>query len=126
MTIMKKLEKISGLFSFSYLLAQDTINLQPGGQFGSIQSLKFADIISAFLRLILIVAALIFFFFLVWGGVEWILSGGDKTGTEKARNRITAALVGLVIVFSAWAIAQLVASFFNINIFQLRIPQVGV
>jgi hypothetical protein len=105
-------------------LAQNTINLQPGGQFGTVQTLSFAAIISAALRMILVAAALIFFFMLVWGGVEWILSGGDKGATEKARGRITAALVGLVVVFAAWAIAQLLGTFFGVNIFQLEIPHV--
>ncbi|KKP23206.1 MAG: hypothetical protein UR11_C0001G0180 [Candidatus Woesebacteria bacterium GW2011_GWC1_30_29] len=53
------------------------------------------------------------------------MSGGDKAQTEGARNQITAALVGLVIVFSAWAIAQLLATFFNIRIFDLTIPTAG-
>lgn len=89
-----------------------------------ISGFTFAGMVSAFLKLALMFAALIFFAFLVWGGVEWILSGGDKGGTEKARNRITSALVGLVIVFAAWAIAQLVGVFFDINIFQLNVPVV--
>lgn len=108
------------------LAAEDgTINLQPGGQFGVIQGLSFAAIVAAFLKLILVAAALIFFFILVWGGIQWIMAGGDKTATEKARTQITNALVGLVIVFAAWAIAQLLGTFFGINIFQLEIPQVG-
>ena len=107
-------------------LLAETINLKPGGAIGgTVSEFTFAGIVSAFLRIMLVAAALIFFFFLVWGGIEWILSGGDKTNTEKARNRITHALVGLVVVFAAWAIAQLVGTFFGINIFQLTIPQVG-
>ena len=53
---------------------------------------------------------------LVWGGIQWIMSGGDKAKTEEARNRITAALVGLAIVASAWAIMKLVEYFFGLNI----------
>lgn len=111
----------------SYIAASDTeINLQPGGKLGdAVQGLKIGDIVSAGLRLILVVAALVFFFILVMGGVNWILSGGDKAKTEGARNQITAALVGLVIVFSAWAIASLLGTFFGINIFALKLPDVN-
>ena len=105
-------------------LAQ-TINLQPGGQFGNIQGLSFAAIIAAAIKMVLVIAALVFFFILVIGGVKWILSEGDKGKTEAARNQITQALVGLVIVFAAWAIAQLIGTFFGVNIFQLEIPVVG-
>ena len=103
------------------LLAAD-INLQPGGDFVKLGGLTFGGIVSAAIRLILVIAALVFFFILVIGGIRWIASGGDKAQTEAARNQITAALVGLVIVFAAWAIVQLINTFFGINIFELSIP----
>lgn len=65
----------------------------------------------------LIIAAILVFVFLIWGGIQWITSGGDKGKTEEARNRITAALVGLAIVAAAWAVVQLVSTFFGIDIF---------
>ncbi len=73
---------------------------------------------------ILIVAGIVAFFFLLFGGVQWILAGGDKEGTEKARKRITAALVGLAIVFSAYALAFLVEAIFKISILTFTIPTI--
>ena len=104
------------------LAAADTqINLIPGGggqsQFGGLSSLTFGGILQGAISLALVVAAIIFFFMLVLGGITWILSGGDKGKTEAARNQITAALVGLVIVFAAWAIANLIGGLFGIHIF---------
>ena len=102
--------------------AQDKINLKPGGDFASIQDLTIGGIVTGLVRLILVVASLVFFFILVIGGIRWIASGGDKAQTEAARNQITAALVGLVIVFSAWAILQLIKVFFGVDIFSLSLP----
>lgn len=100
------------------LLAQgNQFNLRPGGFTANVQSITLTQIISAALLLILVVAAIIFFIMLVIGGVRWIISGGDKGQTEAARNQITAALIGLVIVFAAWAIANLIEIFFGINLF---------
>lgn len=65
----------------------------------------------------LIISAILVFVYLVWGGIQWITSGGDKGKTEEARNRITAALVGLAIVAAAWAVIQLVTYFFGIDVF---------
>ncbi len=65
---------------------------------------------------IFIIAAVAFFAFLVWGGIQWLISGGDKGKTQEAGNRITAALVGLAIVAASWAIFQLVIYFFGINL----------
>jgi hypothetical protein len=98
------------------LLAQG-INLAPGQGFSvPLETLTFGQVIGAAIVLILIIAAIVFFFILIIGGVRWITSGGDKAATEAARSQITSALVGLVIVFSAWAILQLIELFFGIDI----------
>ena len=107
------------------LLAQDTINLRPqGGAVGTLGGLEVPGIISGLIRFTVVVAAIVFFFILVVGGIRWIASGGDKAQTEAARNQITAALVGLVIVFAAWAIVALINTFFGIDIFSLALPKV--
>ncbi|SRR5260221_6835754 len=103
-------------------LLAETINLTPKSGTGTnIENLPtnvtFNSIISGGITLILVVAAILFFFMLVIGGIRWILSGGDKGQTEAARNQITAALVGLVIVFAAWAIATLISSLFGLTLF---------
>ncbi len=105
----------------------NTIPLTPGGgntQFNPLVNITANGIIGGGISLVLIFAALLFFFMLVIGGIKWILSGGDKGQTEGARNQITAALVGLVIVFAAWAIAQLIGGLFGIQIFtgSLQLP----
>ncbi len=102
---------------FGTLLAQGGINLRPGQGFSTpLETLTFGQVIGAAIVLILIIAAIVFFFILIIGGVRWITSGGDKAATEAARSQITSALVGLVIVFAAWAILQLIELFFGVDI----------
>ena len=103
--------------------AVEEIQLKPkGSNFALLGDLTIGGIVSGLVSLILVIASLVFFFILVVGGITWIASGGDKAKTEEARNRITAALVGLVIVFAAWAIVQLINVFFGIDIFSLTLP----
>lgn len=105
------------------VLAVETIDLGKDlGAFDPAKSLTIPGMVSGFLGLVLVIAGLAFFFILVIGGIKWILSGGDKAHTEGARNQITSALVGLVIVFSAWAIVQLIDTFFGVNILKLDLP----
>ena len=104
------------------LAQENTINLAATEEFLNLGNLTVGSIIGALIILILIVAALVFFFMLVWGGIKYITSGGDKAQTESARGQITAALIGLVIVFAAWAIIQLVNTLFGINILSFNIP----
>lgn len=102
-----------------------SINLKPSQGLGnSLSGLSMSAIIGGILTVLLIVAALIFFFMLLLGGIKYITSGGDKGQTETARSQITSALVGLVIVFSAWAIVSLVGTFFGVDIFNLTVPSV--
>lgn len=132
---MKKLSSLLTNFSLvataflmtpvKVLAAGETANqvsLKVTGDFAPLGDITFASLVSGGIRLILVLAAVIFFFVLVIGGIQWILSGGDKAGAETARKRITAALVGLAIVFVAWAIGTLVNSLFGINIFTLNLP----
>lgn len=114
------MEKFLSLVS-SAVYAQD-INLQPGGQFGPLGSLTVGGVVSGLIRMALVVVALIFFAMLVLGGIRWIASKGDKANVENARNQITHALIGLAIVFVAWAIVKLIEALFGIKIMDLSIP----
>ena len=127
-TIKILVEKAKNFMFLAPFLAVDKkneINLKPkGGLAGSLTGLTIGGIVSGLIKLALIIAAVIFFFMLVWGGIRWILSGGDKANTETARSQITNALIGLVIVFAAWAILQLIAVFFGVDIFRLELPKI--
>src|SRR3989344_9035907 len=117
---------MSTLVSSLLSQAEDTINLAPpgGSGFENLTNLSFSKLITAGIQLVMVLAAIIFFFILVIGGIKWITSGGDKGQTEAARNQITAALVGLVIVFAAWGIIALIKTFFGVDRFSLTIPTI--
>lgn len=105
------------------LLAQAQIEIrQPDKQ---IKITDVGQLISAVVGTLLIVAALLAFLYLILGGIKWITSGGDKAGMEEARNKITHAIVGLIIVGAAWAIMTLVQNFLGVSIIggQLEFPQ---
>ena len=98
------------------------VNLNPPTGFENLNSISFGGLVGLAISFVLIVAAIAFFFMLVLGGIKWITSGGDKGKTESARSQITAGLVGLVIVFAAWAILTLIESFFGVNLRSFQIP----
>ncbi len=75
---------------------------------------ELGPLIQSGISIAVIIAAILTFAFLVWGGIQWITSGGDKGKYEEARNRITAALIGLAIVALAWLVIKLVTYFFGI------------
>lgn len=122
---MKKLNKIKNLLAGMVIAAENTIDIRPQGeQFGRLGELTVPNIVSGAIRLILVIAALVAFVFLIIGGIRWVTSGGDKDKTARAQQTLTAALVGLVIVFASWAIIKLIETFFGIQILTLEIPTV--
>jgi hypothetical protein len=74
---------------------------------------------------IVIIAFLMTFMYLLMGGISWISSGGDKAQLESSRNKITHAIIGLVIVAAAWAIMNIVGPFLGINFPNLPIPTIN-
>ena len=79
-------------------------------------------LIGGVIGLVLVVSALAAFIFLIWGGVQWITSGGDKAGVEGAQHKIQAALLGLFIVFAALAIMLVAGQFLGFDLSNLKIP----
>lgn len=103
------------------------IELIPPTGLDKLEFISLPGIVSTLVKLILVLAALIAFIFLVIGGIKWITSGGDKEKTAVAQSTLTAALIGLVIVFGAWAIIRLIEAFFGVEILtSLTIPTVEI
>lgn len=82
-------------------------------------------IVGSIINLLMVVASLLALLYLILGGLQWITSGGDKNGMESARNKISHAIIGLIIVGAAWAIWVLVGNFLGINFQNIPLPTLG-
>jgi len=79
-------------------------------------------VLNLVIELLFIGGSIIFFIMLLSGGIRWIASGGDKTRLEGARGQITHALIGLVILLSAFAIIKLIGTLFGVDLLNLSLP----
>lgn len=52
---------------------------------------------------------------LMWGAVQWILSGGDKEALSKAKGRITNALIGITLLALTFVIVEIVGGIIGFN-----------
>jgi hypothetical protein len=73
---------------------------------------------------IMIIGFLLAFFILLSGGISWITAGGDKAQLENARNKITNAIIGLIVVAAVWGIMAVVGPFLGISFPDLTIPTI--
>ncbi len=83
-------------------------------------------LLQSVLNFVMVIAALMVFFYLIYGGIEWISSGGDKGKTESARNKITAAVVGLIILAASYAIFIVVLNFLGFGSIQEALTLQGI
>ena len=63
-----------------------------------------ADVVNAFLPVVYSLGGIIAAAFIIWAGVDWIISGGDTNKIGKAKEKLVAAIVGLVIMLLAFAV----------------------
>jgi hypothetical protein len=97
------------------------------GNLGNKTGKSFVEgLVSGLLGLSFVIGTLVFFFVLIMGAIQWISSGGDKQALESARGKVTSAIIGLVILFSLFAILNLLEVFFHINIMTLDIKPLGI
>lgn len=75
----------------------------------------FSDLINRLLTLVIAISALLAFGYLIWGAISWITSGGDKGKIDAARQKMIAAVVGLIIVAASYAILSIALRFLGIN-----------
>ena len=76
----------------------------------------FSSLIPALLAALLVIGGVVFIFMLLWGGLEWMTAGGDKGKIESARQRVSNAIIGVVILFSFFAILNVIECFFGIGL----------
>lgn len=102
----------------------ETIKIQPSSDtFNDLTKLTVPNMVSGAISMVMLVVALVFFFMLIWGGLKWVMSQGEEKAVTGARAQITNALIGLAVVFAAWAIMQLIDVVFGVQILQgIAIP----
>lgn len=79
-----------------------------GLQGGGPQGLN--DMVALVITTILGLVGTIFFILVIYAGVIWMTAQGDEERITKAKSIITAAVIGMVVTLSAYAITYFVGS----------------
>lgn len=66
--------------------------------------------ISQLINIVLSVLGVLFLILIIYGGVIWMTAAGNEEKAKKAKELITEAVIGLIIVLAAYAI-----TFFVVN-----------
>lgn len=74
-----------------------------------------AELIGRFLNLAFMIGGLILLVMIIVSGIQWMLAGGNKEAISKAQGRLTSAVIGFIILASAFAIISLIANILNVE-----------
>ena len=109
-------------------LADTTINPCASNDFLVLCDASLSGGFGGILTAVFVIAILLALAWLIYGGIRWILSQGDKGKVDSARQHIIAALIGLIIVFLAYFLINIVTQlFFHKNISQItNIPTINL
>lgn len=90
--------------------------LQTGeGRIIQTDSPSLGGLIGGFLNLGLMIVGFLLIIWLAWGVFQYIFAGGDKQKLQAARNRITYAIIGFVLVVMSFAISSYAQNIIKTN-----------
>jgi hypothetical protein len=110
---MKKIVSSAiGSLSLLPFLAQAQRDLTVAPQAVGVGSLtEFYQLIKDITSWIVVFGILIGAVFIIWGGIQYMTSGGDESATGAAKQKIIAGLIGIALVLLAYGLVNVVASF---------------
>ncbi len=71
---------------------------------------------------VITVGGVAFIIYLVWGGIEYLTSGGDKAKIDDAQKKITSSVIGIGILVGSYAVTYFIQQVFKINILKPVFP----
>jgi len=79
----------------------------------------FADFFSNILGFLTLLAGLFFLIYFLVGALSWLTSSGKREQVEKAKQSMTNAAIGLIIVVAAYGIAFIVGTVLGLEILNI-------
>lgn len=88
------------------ILAQNIDNLfgkvtPPPGLYNTAPVAGLGNLLTVGIQLFLLVTSFVFLLYLLWGGYDWIQSSGEREKLDKAKDKMTNAALGLLIVVAS-------------------------
>lgn len=85
------------------------ISPPPGVVGGGNPATEFGNILAFALKVVFVIAALLVLAYGLWGGIDWITSGGDKEKLQKAVGKIRDAFIGIIVLIAVLTIFFVIA-----------------
>ncbi|MBI4059093.1 hypothetical protein HY404_02510 [Candidatus Microgenomates bacterium] len=105
-------------------LAQTKLEDVPGATENGVATIKGLEVIfSNVVTIAIALAGIALFIMLISGGFKFLTAGGDKQGVEGAKQTLTYALIGFVVIISAFLILQFIKEFTGVDVTIFKVTQ---
>lgn len=74
-----------------------------------------SDIVNIIVLFIYPLAGVLLFLYLVWGGYDFLLSRGNPEKIKAGQGKMTAAIVGFVLLIMSYLLVKLIANIFGLG-----------
>lgn len=106
------------------------IDVNPIGMNAPVGDVNWIELVHKIIAFLFIAGGFLCLLFLLWGGIQYITSGGKDEKIQKATHTVRNALIGLVIIILSFTIIAVVGSVMNRDLipylnFQTIIEQVN-
>ncbi|OGY90316.1 MAG: hypothetical protein A3B30_02010 [Candidatus Komeilibacteria bacterium RIFCSPLOWO2_01_FULL_52_15] len=78
--------------------------------YGKSQPTPIKESIGRLVQILLGLLGTFFIVLIIWGGAEWMFSGGNEKKIDSAKKRLSNAAIGLTIVFIAYSLAYAITN----------------
>lgn len=96
------------LYSFGLASCPDKYGLCDSAQEGGFMEGDASVFIGNIIKAVLSILGVLILIFILYGGYLWLASGGNEQMVKKAKDILTNAAIGLIIVLAAYAITTFV------------------
>lgn len=76
-----------------------------------------SDVVSAAVPYLFAIAGMLLLGYLIWGGFNYLTAMGDPKKAAAGKAKITNAIIGFVLIFSAFWITQIINLVFKLGIY---------
>ena len=74
------------------------------------------QVLTFLIRAFFVISGIVALLYLLLGALSWITSGGNKENVDKAREKIQAALIGVILVFIVIALVGVIENVLSLGL----------
>lgn len=73
------------------------------------------DLINTLMKFLIPLAGIILLLVLIWGGYDFMMSGGNPEKVKSAKAKITTGIIGFVLLVLAYLIVRIISFIFGLQ-----------